>query len=144
MKELEIKQFLLEENINNFFNSIPIPSYIWQKHDDDFLLIDYNSAAEQISSGKIKDLIKGKATEILKDRPDIIKAINNSFQGKKSISKKSNYIIEGTGQKIYNSLNIHHLPPDLIIVHIKDITDWVLAEEKLKNSEEKYNFSQIL
>ena len=138
MKELESKPFLLEENINKFFNSIPIPSYIWQKHDNDFLLIDYNSAAEQISSGKIKDLIKGKASEIHKDRPDIIEAINISFQGKKSISKKSNYIIETTGQKKYNSLNIHHLPPDLIIVHIKDITDWVLAEEQLKNSEEKY------
>lgn len=138
MKELESKPFLLEENINKFFNSIPTPSYIWQKYDDDFLLIDYNSAAEQISGGKIKDLIKGKASEIHKDRPDIIEAINNSFQGKKSISKKSKYIIEATGQKIYNSLNIHHLPPDLIIVHIKDITDWVLAEEKLKNSEEKY------
>ncbi len=138
MKELESKPFLLEENINKFFNSIPIPSYIWQKQDNDFILIDYNSAAEEISSGKIKDLLKGKASEIHKDRPDIVEAINISFQEKKSISKKSNYIVEATGQKIYNSLNIHHLPPDLIIVHIKDTTDWVLAEEKLKNSEEKY------
>jgi PAS domain S-box-containing protein len=138
MKELEIKLFLLEENIRKFFNSIPIPSYIWQKHDDDFILIDYNSAAEEIACGKIEDLIKGKASEVHKNRPDIVEAINFAFQRKKSISKKSNYIIEATGQKKYNSLNIHHLPPDLIIVHIKDITKSVLAEEKLKNSEEKY------
>ena len=138
MKELESKPFLLEENINSFFNSIPIPSYIWQKKDDDFILIDYNSAAEQITNGKLNDLINEKASEIHKDRPDIVEAINISFQEKKSISKKSNYTVEATGQKKYNSLNIHHLPPDLIIVHIKDTTEWVLAEEKLKNSEEKY------
>ncbi|NVM17718.1 MAG: PAS domain S-box protein [Candidatus Lokiarchaeota archaeon] len=138
MKDLEVKPFLLEENINKFFNSIPIPSYIWQKHDDDFILIDYNTAAEQITDGKIKDLIGVKASEIHKDRPDIVEAIKMSFQEKKSISKKSNYIAQATGQIKYNSLNIHHLPPDLIIVHIKDITDWVLAEERLKNSEEKY------
>ncbi len=138
MKELEIKPFLLEENISKFFNSIPIPSYIWQKFDDDFILIDYNSAAEHITKGKIKDLIKQKASEIHKDRQDIVKAINISFQEKKSISQKSNYIEEATGQKKYNSLTIHHLPPDIVIVHIKDVTDWVLTEEKLKNSEEKY------
>ncbi|MFX0046824.1 MAG: PAS domain S-box protein [Candidatus Hermodarchaeota archaeon] len=138
MKQLEIKPFLLEENISKFFNSIPIPSYIWQKKGDDFVLIDYNTAAEQITSGKIKDLIKGKASEIHKNRPEIVEAIKSSFQGKKSISIKSNYIEEATGQKKYNSLNIHHLPPDIIIVHIKDITDWVLSEEKLKNSQEKY------
>lgn len=138
MKELEVKPFLLEENINQFFNSIPIPSYIWQKNGDDFILIDYNRAAEQIASGKIKNLINGKASEIHKDRLDIVEAIKSSFQEKKSISIKSDYTEEANGQKKYNSLNIHHLPPDIIIVHIKDITDWVLSEEKLKNSEEKY------
>jgi len=138
IKEFELKPFLLEENINQFFNSIPIPSYIWQKQDDDFILIDYNIAAEQITGGKLKDLLKKKASEIHKDRPDIFEAINKSYQEKKSISKKSNYIVEATGQKKYNALTIHHLPPDLIIVHIKDITDWVVAEENLKNSKEKY------
>ncbi|MFW9949283.1 MAG: PAS domain-containing protein, partial [Candidatus Thorarchaeota archaeon] len=138
MKELEVNPFLLEENINQFFNSIPIPSYIWQKKSDDFILIDYNTAAEQITSGKIKDLVKRKASEVHKYRPEIVEAIKSSFQEKKSISIKSDYIEEATGQKRYNSLNIHHLPPDIIIVHIKDITDWVLSEDKLKNSEEKY------
>ena len=138
MKELEVKPFLLEENINQFFNSIPIPSYIWQKKGDDFILIDYNTAAEQITSGKVKDLFKRTASEVHKYRPEIAEAIKSSFQEKRSISIKSDYLEEATGQKRYNSLNIHHLPPDIIIVHTKDITDWVLSEEKLKNSEEKY------
>ena len=138
MKEFESEPFLLKENINQFFNSIPIPSYIWQKKDDDFILIDYNSAAEQLKYRKINDIINGKASEIYQDRPDIVEAINRSYQEKISISLKSNYIVKTTGQKKYNSLNIHHLPPDLIIVHIKDITEWTLAEEKLINSEEKY------
>ena len=138
MNELEIKPFLLQENINKFFNNIPIPSYIWQKQDEDFILIDYNRAAEQITDGKIKVLIKDKASNVLKERTDIIEAINESFQSKQSISMKSDYLSEESGQKKYNSLNIHYLPPDLVIVHIKDITDWVQAEEKLRSSREKY------
>ncbi len=132
------KHFLLDENINQFFNSIPVPSYVWQKIKNDFILIDYNNAALKVTNGKIKDLRHEKAAVIHDDRPDIIEAINKCFRDKKSISKKLEYHMKTTGEKVYISLKIYHLPPDLIIVHVKDITQWKLAEEKLKNSEEKY------
>ena len=132
------KHFLLDENINQFFNNIPIPSYIWKKIKNDFLLIDYNSAAFKVTDGKVKNLIHEKASVIHEDRPDIIEAINKCFREKKSVSEKLDYVMKTTGQKVYISLKLHHLPPDLIIAHVKDITKWKLAEEKLKNSEEKY------
>ncbi len=66
------KHFLLNENINQFFNSIPIPSYVWQKTENDFILIDYNNAAFKVTKGKIKDLLHEKASVIHEDRPDII------------------------------------------------------------------------
>ena len=132
------KHFLLDENINQFFNSIPIPSYVWQKTKNDFILIDYNNAAIEVTNGEIKDILHEKASVIYKDRPDIIEAINKCFREKNSISEKLEYLMKTTGEKVYISLKIYHLPPDLIIVHIKDITQWKTAEEKLKNSEEKY------
>ncbi|MBY8979557.1 MAG: PAS domain S-box protein [Candidatus Lokiarchaeota archaeon] len=136
--DLGRKHFLLDENINQFFNSIPIPSYVWQKTKNDFILIDYNNAALKVTNGKIKDLLHEKASVIHEDRPDIIEAINKCFREKKSISEKFEYLMKTTGEKVFISLKIYHLPPDLIIVHIKDVTQWKLAEEKLKNSEEKY------
>ena len=132
------KHFLLDENINQFFNSIPIPSYVWQKTRNDFILIDYNNAALKVTNGKIKDLLHEKASVIHEDRPDIIEAINKCYREKKSISENFEYLMKTTGEKVFISLKIYHLPPDLIVVHIKDITQWKLAEEKLKNSEEKY------
>ncbi|GAG93037.1 unnamed protein product, partial [marine sediment metagenome] len=128
----------MDENINQFFNSIPNPSYVWQKTKKGFILIDYNNAALKVTNGKIKDLLYEKASVIHKDRPDIIEAINKCFFEKKSISEKLEYLVKTTGEKVYISLKIYHLPPDLIVVHKKDITQWKLAEEKLKNSEEKY------
>ena len=128
----------MDENINQFFNSIPIPSYVWQKTKNDFILIDYNNAALKVTNGKIKDLLHKKASVVHEDRPDIIEAINNCFREKKSISEKLEYLIKTTGEKVYISLKLYHLPPNLIIVHIKDVTQWKLAEEKLKSSEEKY------
>ena len=138
MKKLENKPFLLEENIKKFFNSIPIPSYVWQKKKNDFILIDYNKAAEKVTNGKIKDYLNKKASEVHNDRVDIVEAIKECYNEKKIISKKSKYLMKPTRELVYVSLKIHFLPPDLIIVHIKDITKWKLAEKKLKDSEERY------
>ncbi|MBA7576783.1 hypothetical protein ES708_18625 [subsurface metagenome] len=93
MEELESKTFLLEKNIRIFFDGIPIPSYVWQEKNNNFILIDYNKAAEIVTKGKIKDLLHKKASEIHEDRLDIIEALNQCFQEKKSISKISEYII---------------------------------------------------
>ncbi len=138
MEELESKPFLLEKNVKFFFDGIPIPSYVWQEKNNDFVLVDYNKAAEKATDGKIKDLLRKKASEIHEDRLDIIEALNQCFQEKKSIFKISNYIMKTTGEEVNLSLKMHFLPPDLIIVHINDITQWKQAEKKLKASEEKY------
>jgi PAS domain S-box-containing protein len=131
MEELESKPFLLEKNMKFFFDGIPIPSYVWQEKHNDFILVD-------LTNGKIKDLLHKKASEIHEDRLDIIEALNQCFQEKKSIFKISNYIMKTTGEEVNLSLKMHFLPPDLIIVHINDITQWKQAEKKLKASEEKY------
>lgn len=138
MEELESKPFLQEKNIKFFFDGIPIPSYVWQEKNNNFILIDYNKAAEKVTNGKIKNLLHKKASEIHEDRLDIIEALNQCFQEKKSIYKISEYNMKTTGEEVYISLKMHFLPPDLIIVHISDITQWKLTEKKLRESEEKY------
>ena len=47
MESIESKLFGSEVKIKDFFNNIPIPSYIWQKINDDFILIEYNIASER-------------------------------------------------------------------------------------------------
>ena len=89
MKNLEIKSFLLEENFRKLFDSIPIPSYVWQKKENDFVLIDYNKAAEEVTEGKIKDYLNDKVSIIHKDRSDILGAIEKCYQEKENVSIKS-------------------------------------------------------
>ncbi|MHA2287446.1 MAG: PAS domain S-box protein [Promethearchaeota archaeon] len=138
MKNLERKSFVLEENYRKLFDSIPIPSYVWQKKENDFVLIDYNKAAEKVTGNKIKEYLEEKASEVHKDNTNIIEAINECYHEKRSISLKFQYLMKTTGEEVYVSLKFYYLPPDLIIVHTKDITQWKLAEKKLQNSEEKY------
>ncbi|MFW9821128.1 MAG: PAS domain S-box protein [Candidatus Thorarchaeota archaeon] len=138
MKSLENKPFILEENYKKLFDSVPIPSYIWQKKENDFVLIECNIAAEKVTKGKVKEYLGEKASEIQKERPDIVNAIWECYAEKKSISLNSQYLMNTTGEEGFVSLRFYYLPPDLIIVHTKDITQRKLAEKKLRNSEEKY------
>jgi PAS domain S-box-containing protein len=138
MEELESKPFFLEKNIKFFFDGIPTPSYVWQEKNKDFVLVYYNKAADKVTNGKIKDLLHKKASEIHEDRLDIIEALNQCFQEKKNIYKKFEYIMKTTGEEVYIFLMMQFLPPNLIIVHINDITRWKLMEKKLMDSEEKY------
>jgi len=132
------KHFLLDDNINQFFNSIPIPSYVWQKTKNDFILIDYNTAALKVTKGRIKNLLHEKAAVIYNDRPEIIKAIDKCFSEKRKISEEIEFVMKSTQEKVQFTLEFHYLPPDLIIIHLKDLSRWKIAEEKLKISEEKY------
>ena len=138
MKSLEKKQFILEEKYRKLFDSVPIPSYIWQKEENDFILIDYNIAAEKATKGKVKEYLKKNASEVHKDRNDILEAIWECYREKKSISLKIQYLMKTTGEEVFISLRFYYLPPDLIIVHTKDITQRKIAERKLLNSEKKY------
>ena len=101
MEELENKPFLLEKNIRVFFDGIPIPFYVWQEKKNDFILIDYNKAAEKVTNGKIKDLLRKKASEIHEDRLDIIEALNQCFKEKKSISEQNCWVIKTSKTLIF-------------------------------------------
>ena len=72
-----IESFLVtsEDKIKLFFNAIPIPTYVWQKVREDFVLIDYNNAAFWETDGKIKNFAGIKASEYYKDKPFIIEFV---------------------------------------------------------------------
>lgn len=42
-----------EEKIRAFFNGIPMPTYVWQFIDENLILLDFNSAAEEFAQENI-------------------------------------------------------------------------------------------
>jgi hypothetical protein len=41
------------DRLRRQFKAMPIPTYKWQRMDDDFVLVDYNDAAEASSKGNV-------------------------------------------------------------------------------------------
>ena len=50
MRNIVNKTKATKKRFESLFKGIPIPTYSWQKIDDDLILIDYNDAAEKITN----------------------------------------------------------------------------------------------
>ncbi len=139
-KEAEEIRIESEKKFKALFKGIPTPSYTWQKVNDDFILVDYSDAAARITQGDVQRFLGMKASEMYKERPDIIEDLNRCFEEKTYISKEMSYYFEVF--KDYRHLLVQYafIPPDLVLAHTIDLTEKKRAEQELKESEEKYRY----
>ncbi|MFW9772230.1 MAG: PAS domain S-box protein [Candidatus Thorarchaeota archaeon] len=138
MESIESKLFGSEVKIKDFFNNIPIPSYVWQKVKDNFILIEYNIAAEKATNGAIKNYLGKKASFFYDNKPELVKELQKCITEKKGSVKELKYTTKTTGEDLYLSIRYYFVAPDLVILHTEDITNRRRIEKELKRSEEKF------
>ena len=120
------------------YRSIPVPTYNWQRVDGDFVLVDYNQAAERITNGGIAKFVGTHASEMYKDTPEIISEFSRCFEERRVIERAMPYHMTTTGEDKYLVVRYAFVPPDLVMVHTEDITEIRKAEEALRESELRY------
>lgn len=113
------------------YKGIPIPTYTWQRVDDDFVLVDFNDAAEAITHGTVVKLVGQKVTKLYNDRPDIQHDMEECFREKKVIKHDFEYLFRSIGETRFLSTSFAFVPPDLVLVHTEDITERMRAEEQV-------------
>lgn len=114
------------------FKASPIPTYTWRKTKDNFILLDYNDAAFNITEGKIADFAGIKVTDLYADEPEIVEDIRRCYREKSSFSKEYLYHYRSTKKFKFLVVGISYAPPDLVIVHTEDITQ--RRESKMRNA----------
>lgn len=133
---------LSEERAKAQYKGIPVPTYTWQKKDDDFILIDYNDAAVVISGGEIEKLVGIKARELHEDRPDIQDDLNRCFLEKKSFERHMEYTQRKTNKQNAFIVKYAFIKPDWVLVHTEDVTEVKKAEEDRKKLNEQLRQTQ--
>ena len=128
-----------EERFKALFKGGLFPTYAWQKTGNSFKLIDFNTAAETITQGNVSKFLGITASEMYKDRSDILDDLNKCFKEKTNIIKEMKYSFSAVEKEKDLLVTYSYIPPDSVLVHTEDITDRKNAEQKIKESEEKYH-----
>ena len=124
-----------EEILRAQYRGIPVPTFTWKKTKDDFVLVDYNRAAEDFTQGLIPKFIGRTVSDLYHDRPDIIQIMAVSFAQTSTIRQELAYRLFTTDEEKFIALTSTYVPPDMIMVHMEDITESRLSRENLKRSE---------
>jgi PAS domain S-box-containing protein len=118
------------------YKGIPIATYSWRKVGDDFVLIDYNNAAEK-SNPRIAQFISNPAREIFKDRAMVLADFARCFNERKTIKREAPYRLVTTGEMKYYVTTYNFAPPNIITVYIQDVTEQKQIEEAYHQSIEQ-------
>ncbi len=114
------------------YKSIPMATYSWQKAGDHLILVDYNDAAEEDSEGRIADFMGQPAGEVFKDRPEVLADFARCLNEKTVVRREAVYQLVTTGENRHYVTTYNFVPPNLVIVHIEDITKYKEIEAELK------------
>jgi len=121
-------------DINALFNAIPIPTFAWQSVASDFILSDYNGAADKIGQGKIGARLGSKATEFYYDRPDIVENMRCCFTTHRAIKEERSLVLRTTGEEKKFAAQYSFSPPEMILLSLEDVTACRYMDEKLQKN----------
>jgi signal transduction histidine kinase len=121
-----------ESSFEAQYKGLPIPVYTWQRLDDDFVLIDYNYAAEEITQGNVVHLLGARASRLYGDTPGILEEMWQCFREQSSFQREMLYQFRSTSDTKHLSVSYAFVPPDIVLVHTADVTKRVEAEQALE------------
>jgi PAS domain S-box-containing protein len=113
--------------------------HIFKKNDNDYVLVDYNEAANKILRGKLEDYLGSRVSELFRDRPKVISSFKDCYENKTLVRSHFTYFFKNIDELKHVVVEFQFIDPDFILVHYEDITKRKLAQEELKNSRAKYH-----
>lgn len=133
-KKLEIQQReeeRLRQTKNRLkmqYKGIPVPTYSWQRAGDDFVMVDYNVAAEKANHGRIADLMGRPASEVFKDRPQVLADFHRCYADRVTVKREGAYKLISRGETRHFITTYNYIHPNLVQVFIQDITEYKQLE----------------
>jgi PAS domain S-box-containing protein len=137
MNDLDEKIELDQKAYESIFMSTPIPVYIWKKLENDFYLVNYNKALNDLSKGKIHSYLGKKLSSIFDKDSMISIDIHNCFNNRLNYSKEIRYGFEPLVKSKTFIATFVYKPPDLVIVFTEDITKQKIIEKTLRKEEQE-------
>jgi PAS domain S-box-containing protein len=127
-----------EERFRVQFKATPVPIFSWRSVGDDFVLVDYNDAADRMTAHGIINLLGRRASQLYVDTPEVIEGMQSCFNQRTTIRKSGDFRLLSTGELKRLDVSFVFAPPDLVMIHTEDITERRQAELDKLEAERQY------
>ena len=124
-----------EARLRAQFENLPIPTLIWRKQGDDFILVDYNDMAMASTFGSINELLGKSSKNISFFAPHLNELLQECFINEISLETQVKFTLPESDVSYY-SLKMAYVAPDTVIMHFENITEQKTNELKFKQSNE--------
>lgn len=124
IKQIEASQRQSEDRLRAQFKGFPIPTYVWQYIDNDFVLVDFNHAARKFTRGKVQQFLGQTISAVYADTPEIRADFQRCSVTKMHMTRELNsYQLHTTHEQKDLIFSYVFVPPDLILLHTTDMTE---------------------
>jgi PAS domain S-box-containing protein len=131
--ELAIKKN--EKKMRTQYKSFPVPTYTWQKLDNDFILVDYNDAAYHFTAGIVTKLLGKRVSDVFGHDPKVIREMSRCLNEKTIVKMESSYVFPVSKSEKQLNATYVFVEPDIVMVHTEDVTEKQKLEQEIRRAE---------
>jgi signal transduction histidine kinase/CheY-like chemotaxis protein len=119
-----------EEQFRKQYKGMPVPTFSWVHLDGDFVLQDYNDAADAITGGAVGEWLGDRASARHADEPEILAGLEACLAEKQTLRREMRYRYGHTGLERELAVTFVFVPPQTVMLHTEDITEAKQAEQQ--------------
>ena len=119
-----------EERFRKQYKGFPLPTYSWLKVGDEFVLQDFNDAAEAVTDGKIRDGLGSAASDWYAYHPEILVDLQTCLAEQRTLRRELLYRYRTTGLQRQLAFSFVFVPPRTVMLHSEDVTQARQAEQQ--------------
>ena len=121
-----------EERFRKQYKGFPLPTYSWLQDGDDFVLQDFNDAAEASTTATSREWLGRRASERYADQPGASWRIFASVSREQRTIRRRERVSATPTHGCERDLAVSYVfvPPQTVMVHTEDITEAKQAEQQ--------------
>ncbi len=120
------------------FQAIPVPTFLWEQRGDDFTLIDWNRAADTMTSGRMASFLGSEASTFFRDPVELLGHMRDVVATGVSYRREMKYHMRTSDDVRDLIMTFIPIGDRLVLNHAVDVTAQRAAARVVEESERRF------